>query len=93
MKTAIIALAILMVGCVVGSGCGDSGAPDPVVESKRVEDLTAMRGLYNKVNGNYDKLSEADKTEFVRLCRGDDALAKTTWDAMKYGSSGPPKSQ
>lgn len=89
-----IALSILLTTLVAGAlvvGCGESGGPDPKVESKRVVDLTAMRTIFDKANGNYESLSGTDKAEFLKLCGGDENKALTTWNAMKYGPGGPPK--
>lgn len=88
-----LALLVFSFGSLISAGCGDSGGPDPKVESKRVVDLTAMRSFFDKVNGNYDDLSAEDKASFVKLCGGDEAKATTTWNAMKLGPGGPPKGQ
>jgi hypothetical protein len=89
--TSIFAACCLVTVLTALPGCGNSGGPDPKVESQRAENLGNMREYFTKANGNYDSLSAEDKAAFVKLCGGDQAKALTTWNAMKYGPSGPPK--
>lgn len=68
-------------------GCGDSGGPDPKVETARVDQAVEMRKLFDNVGGDYAKLAPADKTKFETYAGGAEA-AKKTWDSMKYGTAG-----
>lgn len=64
-------------------GCGSDRGPDPQVEAQRVESATKMREVFLRVNGNYDQLTEAEKADFVKLFKGNEADAQKAWGFMK----------
>lgn len=67
------------------AGCGSPG-PDKEDQANRVEVATQMRSYFDKAGGDYNRLSEADRAEFIKLCGGEEQ-AKTNWDLMKNGPS------
>ena len=64
-------------------GC-NGGGRDPEVQAKKVEYVKSLRAYFDKANGDYSRLSDADKAEFVKLS-GSEQQAKLNWDGMKFG--------
>jgi hypothetical protein len=66
-------------------GCGDSGGPDPKVETARVDTAREMRSYFDKVRGDYNQLSADDKAKYLKLFDGDQSRAESVWNQMKNG--------
>ena len=67
------------------SGC--STAPpeiDKTGEAQRLQAATSARDIFNKVHGDWNSLSEADKEAFTKMA-GSDLKAKASWAGMKDG--------
>jgi hypothetical protein len=85
---------VSILACVVATGlvgCGDSGGPDPKVESARVDKAREMRSYFDKAKGDYGQLSAEDKAQYLKLFNGDQARGESVWNQMKNGpASGSP---
>lgn len=78
----------LLVCCLLAIGCGSQPEPDAKVEANRVESAKRMRESFDKVGGNYEQLTEAEKSEFVKLFGGKEEDARRAWDMMKSQNQG-----
>ena len=78
----IVAAAAL--GSLLVAGCGSGAGPDPKQQEKSVENAQNLRSYFDKVGGEYDSLTEADKAAYIRLS-GDEEKARRNWDLMKNG--------
>ncbi len=74
-------LCIIILGSVLG--CGSGSAPNPKVETQRVESAQKMRAAFIRVNGDYEQLSSTEKDEFVKMFNGKESDAKQAWSFMK----------
>ena len=74
---------VVLIGC-------NSGGPDAKVEDSRIQSAQALRTYFDKAQGNYDSLSDADKAAYIKATGGDAEKAKKFWDQMKYGPGGTP---
>jgi hypothetical protein len=75
---------LLSISLVTFSGCGP-GEPDKpvsIASEARVNDIVAMRKIFDQVKGDWEALSPADKAEYTKLA-GDDEKAKLMWANMK----------
>lgn len=88
-------IALALAGSLLAIGCGDTPAPEAMGGEDGVARMTEMRGLYDKVKGDWNALTAEDKAAFTKLA-GDDAKAQKLWATMSGppgagpGSSGPP---
>jgi hypothetical protein len=62
-------------------GCGEKG-PDPKVEANRLEGAKTMRTLFDKVGGDYTKLTPEDKAVLLKQFNNDEANARRMWELM-----------
>lgn len=74
-------LGVLALGLI---GCGSGGGPDPQAQAKQVDHAKNLRSYFDKANGEYTKLSDADRDAFVKLS-GDETKAQQNWNLMKNG--------
>jgi len=60
-------------------------------DAARIDKAQQMRAIFDKVNGDWDKLTGPDKEEYIKLTglKSEDQ-AKTWWVTMKYGLGGAP---
>lgn len=84
---AALAMAAVIPICL--SGCGDDNKLDPNSTIMSVETAKQARTYYDRANGDYKSLSEADKKAYLELFKGDQAKADKTWEIM---STPPPGS-
>jgi len=70
-------------------GCSSS-VPPPVVDPVRLDKAQKERAIFDKVDGDYDKLAGPDREEFIKLTGLTADKAKAWWVVMKYGLNGPP---
>lgn len=71
------------------TGCG----ADQKLEEKSfmsVEDTKANRELFDKVGGDYDKLTPEDKAAYLKRFDNDESRGAKMWDLMKNGPGGGP---
>ena len=90
-----ISLAVaLAFGCGLLSGCSgsDKSGRDTSSQEKSVENAKTMRTLFDKVGGDFDKLSPEDKAAFIKLFENE-AKAMDTWNRMKSGPGGAPRGE
>jgi hypothetical protein len=71
-------------------GCDGQPAPSAAQESKRTESAQAMRSIYDKVGGDYSKLTPEDKAAYLKNFKGNEQDGERMWTFMKSGSSTPP---
>ncbi|MFQ3586823.1 MAG: hypothetical protein SNJ74_01460 [Fimbriimonadaceae bacterium] len=76
------ACALAAVGTLIG--CQTGPAPSAKVEEQRLASAIELRSFFDKVNGDYSQLSEADRAEFERLTGGPEE-AQRAWNLMKFG--------
>jgi len=81
-------LALVSIGGI--AGCGDSGGPDPKVQTAMVDKAKTMREMFVKAGGDYDKLSAEDKAKWLKFCENDQNKAQDAWNGMKYGPGFKP---
>jgi len=82
--TALVGGILLSVG-----GCTPK-PPDVVIDQKRVDTAKAERDIFDKVGGDWSKLTEPDKQQYIKLTGLDPEKAKNWWVVMKYGLNGAP---
>ena len=91
MKNKILAFSLLALVAVPFVG-GCDGAPakeDKGEVQARVDKATQMRAIFDKVNGDYSKLTPDDKASFQKLNGSDEDGVKRIWMLMKYGLNAP----
>jgi hypothetical protein len=49
-----------------------------------------MRSIYDKVGGDYSKLTPEDKAAYLKNFKGNEQDGERMWTFMKSGSSTPP---
>ena len=72
------------------AGCGDKGGPDPKAQAQAVDYAKSLRSYFDKANGDYSALNDADRAAYVKLAGGEDK-AKQFWDGMKNGPGSAPR--
>lgn len=83
--------AALLLALTFAAGCGgDSGGPDPKAEQARLEQAKTYRSYFDKVQGDYTKLTVEDRDAYLKLCGGNEDEGKRIWNLMKYGPGGGP---
>lgn len=79
-----IVCAAFAVAAIALAGC-DAGTPK--LDEQHLEKATAgafeMRAIFDKVEGDWEKLTPDDKKTFIDAWGGDEKVAKTQWDYMK----------
>ena len=68
-------------------GCGEP-QPDAAIEKSRLESAMRSQEIFRQAGGNWDSMSEADRTEFVAAFNGNEADARRSWDLMRSKSPG-----
>ena len=66
-------------------GCGSDSSVDTGYVKEGLKTATLQRGLFDKVKGDWDKLSDADKAAFTKSANGDSVNAQASWLGMKSG--------
>jgi len=83
----MVATLALFVG---GTGCGSS--KDSKFDQKYITDSTKTatdaREIFDKVQGDYSKLSEEDHKRFIALYGNNEEQAKKVWNLMANPRSG-----
>lgn len=79
-------LATLFVATVV-VGCGSDAMvkEDPAVAARRLESGKSLRSYFDKSQGNYDALSDADKQAVIAITKSE-ANARTAFGHMVGGT-------
>lgn len=85
MKHFLIFLAIFAV-----IGCDDGGGPDAKVEDNRMEQAKLLRSTFDKVGGNFDKMTPDEKAEILKIYKGNESDAKRAWSMMQAGGLAGP---
>ncbi len=75
-------LLLAMVATATLPGCGDEVKLDEQATIMPVDTAKKSRELFDKVAGDYNALTEADRKTYLDLFEGDEARAKKTWDIM-----------
>lgn len=52
-----------------------------------VDNAKNSRAMFDKYEGNYDAMSEADRNTYLGYHDNDETRAKATWDAMATGGN------
>ena len=60
------------------------------MEAVRLSNAQQERAIYNKVDGDWDKLTAEDKATFLKLTGFPEEKSKNMWVIMKYGLNGAP---
>lgn len=72
------------------SGCSGTNKPESIATQDQVNKMVELRKLFTKVGGDWNKLSDSDKAEFVKFA-GDEKKAQFMWFRMGHpGSTGGP---
>lgn len=77
---AALAMAAVIPICL--SGCGDDNKLDPNATIMSVETAKQARTYYDRYNGDYKSMSEADKKAYLDLFKGNQDKADKTWEIM-----------
>jgi len=81
-------LTVVGVGAVVG--CGDPNAhPQSIGTPAEVNNLVAMRAIFDSVKGDWSKLSAEDQTKFNQMA-GDAEKGKAMWTRMATPAGATP---
>lgn len=86
-RTLPLALLALVAIAFLSSGCAQPG-PDPQTEESRVEAATRARALFVQTNGDFNRLTESERQEFLELFNNDEQNARFAWEAMRMGGTG-----
>lgn len=82
-----LALLALAFGSLIPSGCAQPG-PDPQIEESRVEAATRARELFVQTSGDFSKLTETERQEFLQIFDNNEQNAQFAWEAMRMGGTG-----
>lgn len=85
MKHFLVFLAIFAV-----IGCDSGGGPDTKVEENRMEQAQLLRSTFDKVGGNFDKMTPEEKAEILKIYKGDENNARRAWSMLQAGGLAGP---
>lgn len=91
----LIVLSALGCALIGVAGCGSGGPPQlEQASAKEVSDMTALRGIFDRVKGDYAQTTADEKKRFLDYAKGDQAAADRIWATMgnpRGGGAGATK--
>jgi hypothetical protein len=80
-KAGVLLVALISIGGM--NGCG-SGGPQAVETASKdeVAKMAQLRSIYDSVGGDYSKLSEDQKKQFLDYSKGSQSQVDSMWNVM-----------